>query len=288
MLFRTLVLSLLLACGQPSPSQAPTPTETQPTAPANEVAVPLAADEAPPVQAEPNPTDSSPDASTQTADAGVTPAAASADCCCHHTDPAGAGLSRFSRDQGTCDGSIYMKGCVDSGICDVATTKTAPKLARFIFTLPSGKKIHSLANPSNLYDHGEGAIVLYIKGPKYYALGGFLNKYMYPPGGCQGEWVTEAEGQTKWRCIQHEENTEAHGIISRIFWKVEQDSKDIKQEGLAFDVEENCQGGTGTCIWLPMRPIIEDCPPPKPNENVLAACWRDREAVNDEFRPSDD
>ena len=72
-------------------------------------------------------------------------------CCCRHSDPAGAGLTRFSRDQGTCDGSIYMSGCVDSGICDVAKlTDVEPPSGTLKLTLPSGVTATVTGNPERV------------------------------------------------------------------------------------------------------------------------------------------
>ena len=153
-------------------------------------------------------------------------------CCCQHSDPAGAGLTRFSRDQGTCDGSIFMKGCVDSGICDVAKLEKSTDAKRLEFTLPSGKTVSIIGDPTRLYDHGEGAIVLYDSSPADKSAA-MLAKNIQPP-------------PTK--RIDDSGDTESHGTVKRFEWE---------SEGLSFDFEANCQGGTGTCIWLPATPTVK-------------------------------
>ena len=125
-----------------------------------------------------------------------------------------------------------MKGCVDSGICDVATLEKPNATARLVFKLPSGKAVSILGDPNRIYDHGDDAIVLYDHYPAEKA-SALLFKNMKPSP--TNRSVDAAA-------------TESHGKVLRF---------EFGSEQIAFDIEANCQGGTGSCIWVPSRPTVE-------------------------------
>jgi len=203
--------TLMLGCGEsdtpetpsPEPEAAPAPAEPAEAAPA----------EAEPAEAEP---------------AEAEPVVAE-DCCCHHSDAAGAGLTRFSREQGTCDGSIYMTGCVEPSVCDVASLPSKPmaELGKLRFTPSAGAPVTITGSAAHLFNHGEGESrvqVIY---------------YPHPASEVMAKWTEEITSQG-FTLIEGDFPGESHGPVVGF---------ERGDDAIIGEFEEGCQGSSGTCVW---------------------------------------
>jgi len=204
------LITLMLGCGESDTPEAPSPEPEAVPAPADAPAEPAEAE-----PAEPEPAEAEP--------------AVAKDCCCQHADAAGAGLTRFSRDQGTCDGSIYMTGCVDSGVCDVASVPASPmaELGKIQFTPAAGATVTITGSPEHIFDHGEGESrvqVIY---------------YPHPASEVMALWTEEITSQG-FTLIEGDYPGESHGPVVGF---------ERGDDSIIGEFEEGCQGSSGTCVW---------------------------------------
>ena len=154
------------------------------------------------------------------------PVAATEGCCCQYSDPAGAGLRRFSTDQGRCEGAYYFEGCVDPGICEVASIPPTSigELGVVSVSLPGGASARLKASPEHIFAHGQ--TVLYLP---------------QPTSVVQARWINDLRLQGWTRQEAQDTPAESHGTVL-VFTK--------SGSRLMLDLEGGCQGSKGTCVWL--------------------------------------
>ena len=204
--------TLLFGCGESPAPEAPSPQAEAEQAPAAE------AEQAPAAEAAPK----------EEAPAEAEPEEAK-DCCCQHEDAAGAGLTRFSREKGSCEGSIYMRGCVDSGVCDVASLPAKPlaELGKIQFTPSSGEAVTITGAPENLFNHGEGDSAVQVI------------YYPHPAKDVKAKWTEEITSQG-FTLIEGDYPGESHGPVVGF---------ERGDDYIIGEFEEDCQGSSGTCVW---------------------------------------
>ena len=162
-------------------------------------------------------------------------------CCCWYNPPAGAGLSEFSKDKSNwpkadgveepvCEGAYFLNGCVNSGICDVATTPemAMDTMGSLNITLKSGSATVT-GSAEWVYSHEKGKAreeIIY---------------YPHPASAVLEQWKKDLVAQ-EFTYEEAEENTEAKGKQHHFTHKV--------NGALKVGFEEGCQGSKGTCVWL--------------------------------------
>lgn len=204
------------------------------------------APEAPSPQAEPAPAPAVEDAPKEKAaseeeEPAVAKPAEAKDCCCWYSDPAGAGLSRFSADQsewplpqpdweaGCGGGPYYLVGCVDSGICDVAKIPSKPvvELGKIKLTLSSGTSVTVTGSAEHIFNHGEGESAVQVI------------YYPSPAKDVKAKWTEEITSQG-FTLIEGDYPGESHGPVIGF---------ERGDDVIIGEFEEGCQGSKGTCVW---------------------------------------
>ncbi len=171
----------------------------------------------------------------------VSPGAETAEsCCCWYTDPSGAGLHRFSSDptdwpvpepdwpHGCGGGPYYLKGCVETGVCDVADQPPRPpaSMGRVGLRLNSGARASVTGSADLLFSHGEDPVqVLY---------------YPLPAQRVIATWTDDLAKQG-FTAMEGDYPSESHGTVQGF---------EKGDDGIIADFEEGCQGSSGTCVWM--------------------------------------
>jgi hypothetical protein len=152
------------------------------------------------------------------------------DCCCWHADVAGAGLARFSRKKGTCEGHYTMYGCVDSGVCDVGAVPPKPMadLGQIVLTMKSGNTVKVTGSTEHIFTHSKGESteqILY---------------FPHPVKAVVAQWTQDLSDQG-FAVIEGDYPGESHGTIAGF---------DKGDDSFIADFEGGCQGTSGTCVWM--------------------------------------
>jgi hypothetical protein len=204
LLSRALLLCSIavLGCGSPPADPAGAPAPTEATAPPAPVEAP-----APAAAPEPAPAAEAPE-----------------DCCCEYNSPAGAGLLQFDREQGACEGAFYFRGCVDSGVCDVADLPAPPLDELGKVTVAVAEGVSAEVPAAKVFAHSQ--TVLFVPQPREAVL---------------ARWKADLEGQGWSVEVTAEPATEAHGALL---------TASRGETRWSADLAGECQGSKGTCAYL--------------------------------------
>jgi hypothetical protein len=122
-----------------------------------------------------------------------------------------------------------MRGCVDSGVCDVGSLSSyaLAELGKIQFTPSSGTPVTITGAPRYLFNHGEGDSAVQVI------------YYPHPAKDVKAKWTEEITSQG-FTLIEGDYPGESHGSVVGF---------ERGDDYIIGEFEEGCQGSSGTCVW---------------------------------------